>query len=79
MRVRAFEEAALDQARHLHLAGARFEAGQRPRERPVGCEDRVERLSPGRAHRYPSSAGLPLLRLGTLVLVAVFGLALGWS
>ena len=55
-RVGALEKSALDQARHLDLAGARLEAGQRSRERPIGREDRVERLSPGRAHRGSSSA-----------------------
>ena len=42
-RVNAFQDAALDELRHLHLARTRLEARQRARDRSAACEDVLDR------------------------------------
>ena len=42
-RVHAFQNAALDELRHLHLPGTRLEPGQRGRDRTFRAEDVLER------------------------------------
>ncbi len=43
-RVHAFEKAALDQLRHLHLTGTRLEAGEDARKRSIRSKDGVDRF-----------------------------------
>ncbi len=56
-RVHAFEDAALDELRHLQLSGTRFEAAQASRERALGAEDLLEvsRSSAGDSYSVSSS------------------------